>query len=115
MEWNVTNANSRDVERQQLNRILKEIRAGITEALAAAAVRPEGRDPRDIVGGMVSGNKEVGISVSYNLSKKVLDFEVAPLTVRLTGDVTGEATTTSLGTLEIQTTSAAGSGGISDA
>src|SRR5690606_24381334 len=32
-----------------------------------------------------------------------------------TGDVTGEATTTSLGTLEIQTTSAAGSGGISDA
>lgn len=115
MEWNVKNANSRDVERQQLNKILKEIRESVSEALAAASYRPEIGDPRDLVGGMVSNNKEVGISVTYNPTKKVLDFEVAPLTVRLVGDVTGEATVPGLGVLEIQTTTAAGGGGISDA
>ena len=58
----------------------------------------------DIVGGMVSGNSESGISVTYQTSDNTLDFNVNDPTISLTGAVTGSATMTNLGNVSIATT-----------
>ena len=58
----------------------------------------------DIVGGMVSGNSEAGISVTYQTSDNTLDFNVNDPTISLTGAVTGSATMTNLGNVSIATT-----------
>lgn len=100
MEWVVKNALSRDVERQHLNKILKEIRAAIDEYSSGSSFD----NVEDIVGSMVEGNRESGISVTYNPVNKVLDFAVAAFTIRLAGDVTGTATVSSLGTMVLNTT-----------
>jgi len=60
---------------------------------------------QDIVGGMVtSPNTESGISVTYDDTNGKLDFNVADPTITLSGDVTGSATMTNLGDVTITTT-----------
>jgi len=51
----------------------------------------------DVVGGMVSGNTETGISVTYDDSDSTLDFALtADPTITLGGDLSGSATLTNL-------------------
>ena len=59
---------------------------------------------QDIVGAMVSGNTESGISVTYDDTGNSLDFNVNDPTITLTGDVTGSATMTNLGNVSIEAT-----------
>jgi hypothetical protein len=60
---------------------------------------------QDIVGAMVtSPNTESGISVTYDDTNGKLDFNVADPTITLSGDVTGSATMTNLGNVEITAT-----------
>jgi hypothetical protein len=59
---------------------------------------------QDLVGGMVAGNSESGITVTYNDSGAKLNFDVNDPTITLTGDVTGSATMTNLGSMSIATT-----------
>ena len=61
------------------------------------------------VGAMVGGNTESGISVTYESSDNTLDFDINDPTITLTGDVTGSATMTNLGSVSIATTRATGS------
>ena len=56
------------------------------------------------VGAMVGGNTESGIAVTYQASDNTLDFDVNDPTITLTGDVTGSATMTNLGSVSIATT-----------
>jgi len=53
---------------------------------------------------MVSSNTESGINVTYQASDNTLDFDVNDPTITLTGDVTGSATMTNLGSVSIATT-----------
>ena len=59
---------------------------------------------QDIVGGMVSGNTESGLAVTYDDASGKLNFNVNDPTVTLTGAVTGAATMTNLGSISITTT-----------
>ena len=60
---------------------------------------------QDIVGAMVtSPNTESGISVTYDDTNGKLDFNVADPTITLSGDVTGTGTITNLGDVTITTT-----------
>ena len=61
------------------------------------------------VGAMVGSNTESGISVTYQASDNTLDFDVIDPTITLTGDITGSATMTNLGSVSIATTRATGS------
>ena len=61
----------------------------------------------DFVGGMVTGNTETGITVTYEDSDGTLDFVVANSDFALTGDVTGSATQTAKGNVSIAATIAA--------
>ena len=58
---------------------------------------------------MVSSNTESGINVTYEASDNTLDFDVNDPTITLTGDVTGSATMTNLGSVSIATTVASSS------
>lgn len=57
-----------------------------------------------IVGAMVSGNSESGISVSYDDVSGKLDFDVNDPTITIAGDVDGSATMTNLGNTTINVT-----------
>lgn len=57
-----------------------------------------------IVGAMVSGNTESGISITYDGTGKKLNFDVNDPTISITGDVTGSATMTNLGNTSIGVT-----------
>jgi hypothetical protein len=60
---------------------------------------------QDIVGDMVNPtNTESGISVTYDDTAGKLNFDVNDPTITLTGDVTGTATMTNLGSISITTT-----------
>lgn len=59
---------------------------------------------QDIVGGMVSGNTENGIAVTYNDTNGTLNFDVNDPTITISGAVTGSATMTNLGNINISTT-----------
>ena len=63
---------------------------------------------QDTVGGMVTGNTETGLSVTYDDTNGKLDFALTkdPV-ITLTGDVTGTGTMTNLGNVSIDTTVAA--------
>ena len=65
---------------------------------------PNQEATEDIVGAMVSGNTENGISVTYDDTNGKLDFDVNDPTITLSGDVTGSATMTDLGNVNITTT-----------
>ena len=58
----------------------------------------------DFVGGMVTGNTETGITVSYQDADGTLDFVVADSDFALTGDVTASATQTAKGNVSLATT-----------
>ncbi len=64
---------------------------------------------QDIIGTMVTGNVQNGISVIYDDPNGKLNFDVADFAITLTGDVTGTATVTNLGSVSITTTVAADS------
>jgi hypothetical protein len=63
-----------------------------------------GESIADIVGGMVSGNSESGISVTYQDTDNTLDFDVADFSITLTGDVSGTGTVTNLSNVSFTTT-----------
>ena len=60
---------------------------------------------QDIVGAMVAGNTETGLSVTYQDGDGTLDFALtADPVITLSGDVTGSATMSNLGNVTISTT-----------
>jgi hypothetical protein len=59
---------------------------------------------QDIVGGMVVGNTQNGIAVTYDDPTGKLNFDVSDFSVTLTGAVTGTGTVTNLGNVSIATT-----------
>ena len=64
---------------------------------------PTTENVQDIVGGMVSGNSESGVTAVYQDSDGTLDFNVNDPVISLTGPVTGAATMTNLGNVSIAT------------
>ena len=58
----------------------------------------------DVVGGMVTGNTENGITVTYQDADGTLDFNVNDPVITLTGDVSGSATMTNLSNTTISVT-----------
>lgn len=64
---------------------------------------PTTENVQDIVGAMVSGNSESGVSAVYQDSDGTLDFNVNDPVISLTGPVTGSATMTNLGNVSIAT------------
>jgi hypothetical protein len=56
---------------------------------------------QDIVGAMVTGNTESGVSVTYQDGDGTLDFAVNNPTITLAGDLSGSATMTNLGNVSI--------------
>ena len=58
----------------------------------------------DIVGGMITGNTENGITVTYDDGTGKLNFNVNDPVISLTGDVTGSNTMTDLGSVAISAT-----------
>ena len=59
---------------------------------------------QDIVGSMVGGNTESGITVTYQDTDGTLDFNVNDPTITFTGDVAGSGVLTNLGDLTISCT-----------
>lgn len=102
MKWLVTNALSRDVERQQLNKILKEIEDAV--ATNSQSSSDTQGSVEDAVGAMVEGNDEQGLSVTYDPTTGKLNFAVNDFIIRLTGDVTGQGTVTGLRNVSIPVT-----------
>lgn len=86
MEWNVKNAVNRDVERQHLNKILKEISQAVKGISGATLTEAE---VRAIVSGLLPTNTG---------SPSIRDFSIT-----LTGDVTGSGTVTQLNDVSIAT------------
>jgi hypothetical protein len=73
--------------------------------VTSGAVALNTESVQDIVGGMVTApNTESGISVSYDDTNGKLDFNVNDPVITLSGDVTGSATMTNLGDVTITTT-----------
>ena len=71
--------------------------AGVTVGLNTEFVQ-------DLVGAMLTGNTENGITVTYEDSDGTIDFDVADPVITLSGDVAGSATMTNLGDVTISTT-----------
>ena len=63
----------------------------------------------DFVGGMLTGNTETGITVTYRDGDGTIDFVIPNSDFALTGDVTGTATQTAKGDVSIAATIASGS------
>ena len=59
---------------------------------------------QDIVGGMITGNSETGILVTYNDALGKINFDVNDPVISLSGDATGSATMTNLGDIDIVVT-----------
>lgn len=95
MEWRVENALSRDVERQHLNKILREIEARIKELGTAASTTEITR----IIERTVGGQSGALTSVSVNIH----------------GDVEGSGSTNSSGRINIEATIDPSKLGIQDA
>lgn len=112
MDWIVKNTLNRDTERQHLNKILADIRASM-DAVSGDSSTLGG--VKDIVGGMVEGNTEQGVSVDYDPVQGVLNFVINDFVIQLTGDVTGEGTVHSAGNVSIALTIAEDKLGIQDA
>lgn len=103
MEWKVTKVYNADTERQQLNAVLKDIRATVVSATATTSTGSTSTNIQDTVGKMVVGDVQTGLSVTYDFSKKVLDFAITAFTISLVGDVTGSATYNGMGGVTILT------------
>ena len=61
-------------------------------------------DVQDVVGGMVEGNIEEGITVTYDDSTGKINFSVSDPVITIDGDVYGQATITNLSNTTIMTT-----------
>jgi hypothetical protein len=59
---------------------------------------------QDLVGGMITGNTENGISVVYDDAAGKINFDVNDPIITLSGDVVGSGTITNLGNVTISTT-----------
>lgn len=116
LKWKVENALNRDVERQHLNKILADILSQFT-ILEQKVTGPGSSigNIKDVVGEMVENNTENGISVSYDLANKVLDFVISSFVITLSGDVTGEGIVSSNSNVTIPVTIDPQLLGISDA
>lgn len=57
---------------------------------------------QDVIGEMVTGNTENGLSVTYDDETGKLNFDVADPTISISGDATGSATMTNLGNTTIE-------------
>lgn len=112
--WVVRNAVNRDVERQHLNKILKEIRAAV-DAGGTTAGGGSASDIQSVVGRMVEGNTETGISVDYDAAARVLNFVVSNFLIRLSGDVSGQGEVNGLQSVTIPVTIDPSKVGIGDA
>src|SRR6056300_648711 len=77
--------------------------------VSSGAVTLNAERIQDLVGGMLSGNTENGISVSYEDTDGTIDFDVSDFDISLSGDVTGSATVTNLSNVTITTTIGANS------
>ena len=116
MEWLVKNAQSRDVERQHLNKILQEIRKTLNEFEARMARdSTEEARIRAIIVQMLTTGVQSGINVTYNTTSKAIDFAAKTFTIQLTGAVTGTGTVTGLGNVSISTTLNADFDGVEEA
>jgi hypothetical protein len=67
---------------------------------------PLANNIQEVVGEMVSGNTESGLSVTFNPSTRKLNFDVDDPTITLTGAITGGGTLTNLSNLSISTSHA---------
>ena len=112
MDWIVKNTLNRDTERQHLNKILADIRASMD---AVSGDNSTLGGVKNIIGGMVEGNTEQGVSVDYDPVQGVLNFVINDFVIQLTGDVTGEGTVHSAGNVSIALTIAEDKLGIQDA
>jgi hypothetical protein len=61
-------------------------------------------DVQDVAGGMVTGNVEEGITVTYDDNTGKLNFSVSDPIITIAGDVAGSATMTNLGNTTINVT-----------
>lgn len=93
MEWKVSNALSRDIERQQLNKILADIQSAMSKLSTKSS--------SSTAFPTISGG---GIDSSYNPSTGSIDLTVPDITVTLEGDITGSATSSNLSSITIDTT-----------
>ena len=59
---------------------------------------------QDIIGGMISGNKEKGLTVTYDDVDGKLNFNVNDPVITFVGDLRGSATITNLSNISISTT-----------
>ena len=69
--------------------------------ITSAAISDFTESVEDVVGAMVSGNTESGISVTYDDATGKYNFDVNDPTITIAGDVTGSATMTNLGNTTI--------------
>lgn len=101
MEWNVKNAASRDVERQHLNKILKDIRATIEE-LKTSGLTPRAVEQQIVTRIIQSGGGGGGGSGGRDGTGVV----PAPksFTLTFTGDVTGTGTVNNLSNTTVSLT-----------
>jgi hypothetical protein len=76
--------------------------------LTSAAVSDFTEATEDVVGAMVSGNTESGISVTYDDATGKLNFDVNDPVISIDGDIAGSATMTNLGNVTINTGITAG-------
>jgi hypothetical protein len=76
--------------------------------ITAGAISDFTESVEDVVGAMVSGNTESGISVTYDDATGKYNFDVNDPTITIAGDTTGSATMTNLGNTTITTAIAAG-------
>jgi hypothetical protein len=76
--------------------------------LTSAAISDFTEATEDVVGAMVSGNTESGISVTYDDATGKLNFDVNDPVISIDGDIAGSATMTNLGNVTINTGITAG-------
>lgn len=88
---------------------LSDARTPVAHTHTTSDITSFTEDVQDVIGDMVSSNTESGISVSYDDESGKLNFNVNDPTITLSGDVTGSATMTDLGNVNITTTIAADS------
>ena len=76
--------------------------------LTSAAISDFQESVEDVVGAMVSGNSESGISVTYDDTTGKYNFDVNDPVISIDGDIAGSATMTNLGNVTINTGITAG-------
>lgn len=105
LEWNVKNAINRDVERQHLNKILKDIRESIDSLGRGGDNTTSTEDIRTIIASMLGGRKpSKSGGVEYNPGTGGFQLTLPDFWIRLVGDVSGEAEVKGLKSVSIPVT-----------